>query len=178
MSVPGPNLRAMSCRASSLWVDPIAHAGEVARFRSKVVVGPDEGDCSIWVGSIGADGYGRFFLTRHGAGFCARANRYALALDRGSIGAQVLALHECDLPVCVKVNAPHARRQHVVGGTQGDNMARMARMGRGGGRPLTRGPGRDARRLRSVALREAVRNGVWDAQAVRDALWGSEPSLF
>ena len=81
--------------ALALWVDPTVHAAEVARFRSKVVAGPGDGDCSIWIGSIGADGYGRF-ITRAGMGFCVRPNRYALALATGSaLGADVFALHEC-----------------------------------------------------------------------------------
>ena len=45
--------------AVALWVDPKAHADEVARFRSKIVAGPGDGDCRIWIASIGADGYGR-----------------------------------------------------------------------------------------------------------------------
>ena len=55
------------------------------------------------------------FVTRAGMGFCVRPNRYALALATGAaVGADVFALHECDIPVCVKVNheghyepAPH-----------------------------------------------------------------------
>jgi hypothetical protein len=35
------------------------YAAEVARFRSKIVTGPGDRDCSIWIGSIEADGYGR-----------------------------------------------------------------------------------------------------------------------
>ena len=85
--------------AVALWVDPKVHAAEVARFRSKIVDGPGDGDCSIWIGSIGADGYGRYFITRSGMGFCVRPNRYALALATGSaVGADVFALHECDNP--------------------------------------------------------------------------------
>jgi hypothetical protein len=45
--------------AVALWVDPKVHAAEVARFGSKIVAGPGDRDCSIWIGSIGADGYGR-----------------------------------------------------------------------------------------------------------------------
>ena len=86
--------------ALALWVDPKVHAAEVARFRSKIVAGPGDGDCSIWIGSIGADGYGRYFITRAGMGFCVRPNRYALALATGSaLGADMFALHECDKPV-------------------------------------------------------------------------------
>jgi hypothetical protein len=66
-------------------VDPKVHAAEVARFRSKIVAG--------------ADGFGRFFITRAGMGFCVRPNRYALALATGSaVGADAFALHECDKP--------------------------------------------------------------------------------
>ena len=87
--------------------------------------------------------------------------------------------HECDNPVCVKVSGPGALCEHVVAGTQFDNMRRMARARRGGGRPTIRGLGREARRARSVALREAVQGGVWDASdAVANALLGVEPRLF
>ena len=112
-------------------------------------------------------------------GFCVRPNRYALALATGSaVGADVFALHECDNPVCVKVSEAGALCEHVVAGTQFDNMRRMARARRGGGRPTIRGLGREARRARSVALREAVQGGVWDADAVANALLGAEPRLF
>jgi hypothetical protein len=80
-------------------------------------------------GAIGADGYGQsHFITRGGMGFCVRPNRYALALATGSaLVADVFALHECDNPVCVKVSGPGALCEHVVAGTQFDNMRRMAR---------------------------------------------------
>jgi hypothetical protein len=163
-----------------LWVDAHVHPAECARFRSYVVCGPDERDCAIWTGGIGADGYGRFFVTREGRGFCVRPNRYALALAAGTpLAADVLALHEWDNPICVKVCVPGAEVQHVVAGTQQDNMLRMGRARRGGGRPTIarRDCGREARRARSVALREAVRHG-WDSAAVETALLGSQPRLF
>jgi hypothetical protein len=164
--------------AQALWVDPLVHRAECARFRSYVVDGPRLEDCSIWVGAIGADGYGRYFITRAGMGLCVRPNRYALAMSTGyPLGADVLALHECDNPICVKVNPGLVTPQHVVAGTQSQNMLRMGRGRRGGGRPSIRGVGREARRARSVALREAVRHG-WDADAVREALLGAEPRLF
>jgi hypothetical protein len=67
-------------------------------------------------------------------------------------GADASALHECDIPVCVKVNQHGVLPEHVVAGTQFDNMRRIARARRGGGRPTIRGLGREARRARSVAL--------------------------
>jgi hypothetical protein len=61
---------------------------------------------------------------------CVRPNRYALALAiREPLGAETLALHECDIPLCVKVARPRAARQHVVPGTQRNNMIRMAHTG-------------------------------------------------
>ena len=121
----------------------------------------------------------RNFITRAGMGLCLRPNRYALASATGSaLGSDVFALHECDDPVCFKVSGPGAPGEHVVAGTQFDNMRRMARARRGGGRPTIRGLGREARRARSVALREAVQGGVWDADAVANALLGAEPRLF
>jgi hypothetical protein len=164
---------------SVLWVDRRVHGGEVARFESYVVAGPDGESCSLWRGAIGTDSYGRFYITRDGVGRCVRPNRYALALASGlALTPDVFALHECDVPLCVKVAVAGARCQHVVAGTQRDNMVRMARAGRGGGRPLIRRDGRGARRARSVALRTAVRAG-WDAGAVAAALLGSdEPTLW
>ena len=162
--------------AGRLVVDPRIHAGEIARFTSHVVCGPTASDCSIWISAIGADGYGRFYLTRGGMGLCVRPHRYALALRCGLLAAGVLGLHECDNPVCVKV-AADGDVEHVVAGSQGDNMERMARMRRGGGRYLVRrGDSRGVRRERSVALREAVRHG-WDA-AVETALLGDQPTLW
>jgi hypothetical protein len=58
--------------AVALWVDPKLHAAEVTRFRSKIVAGPGDGDCSICR-----------YITRDGIGRCVRPNRYALALATG-----------------------------------------------------------------------------------------------
>lgn len=78
--------------------DPLLDAAEIVRFHSHVVCGPTPSDCNIWTGAIGADGYGRFYLTRDGVGFCVRPHRYALAIAGGSVAAGVLRLHECDNP--------------------------------------------------------------------------------
>ena len=52
--------------------------------------GPTALDCDIWTAAIGADGYGRFYLTRDGMGLCVRPHRYALAVTRGLLAAEVL----------------------------------------------------------------------------------------
>jgi hypothetical protein len=131
----------------------------------------------IWAGAIGGDGYGSFWIRRDGAGRVVRAQRYALAVALG--GRELLgwemALHECDNPLCVRVidpaTAPAGTALHAVTGSQAQNMARMGRRGRGGGRAVipVRGQGLAARVRRSRALREAVKDG-WDEEAVAAAL--------
>ncbi|MCW2651662.1 MAG: hypothetical protein JWR32_2638 [Mycobacterium sp.] len=112
---------------------------------------------------------------------CVRANRYALAKASGApLPGDRLALHGCDIPLCVRVSLPGELGQlHIVAGSQRDNMIRMGRMGRGGGRrPIRRRNGREARRALSLALREAVRDG-WDRDAIQAALLGStDPTLW
>jgi hypothetical protein len=95
-----------------------------------------------------------------------------------ALSGATLALHECDIPVCVKVATADAVPLHVVAGTQRDNMIRMAQTRRGGGRPvvLRRDSVRE-RRARSVALRDAVRDG-WDSERVAAALLGTQPTLW
>ena len=78
-------------------------------------------------------------------------------------------------PLCVRVLDPAGAGPgaalHVMTGTPAQNMPRMGRLGRGGGRPPNplRGEQLAARVRRWRALREAVRGG-WDAEAVAAAL--------
>lgn len=172
-------------RPLPLRVDPIAHRAEIERFRRKVVVGPRVEDCAIYTGAL-SEGYGVFAIRRDGQVRVVRAARYALALslDGQTLPGEVRALHQCDNPVCVRtVSAgenPSGVALHVVAGDQRENMTRMARMKRGGGRPVivTRGAGVAHRVARALALREAVRYG-WDGDAVAAVLLGTdEPTLW
>ena len=108
-----------------------------------------------------------------------RPNRYALALATGSaLGADVFALHECDNPVCVKVSGPGALCEHVGGWY---TVRRYAAHGAGAARRRSADDswaGARGAAGASVALREAVQGGVWDADAVANALLGVEPRLF
>lgn len=74
-----------------------------------------------------------------------------VAIASGAMAAGVLGLHECDNPMCVKIAATTDRQAHVVSGSQGDDIERMARMRRGGGRhAVRRFDSRGVRRTRSV----------------------------
>ena len=80
-----------------LVVDQEAHAEELRRFESNLVRGPRAEDCAIWCSSIGADGYGRFWVRRAGTRIMVRANRYALAaaMNGKALEPWVRALHGC-----------------------------------------------------------------------------------
>ena len=160
------------------------HSEELAWFETNVVRGPYRDDCAIWVGAIGGDGYGRFWVRRGGGErIMVRANRYALADARDGVALEpsVRALHGCDNPICVRVSLPgETGLLHVIGGTQRDNMEMMGRARRGGGRPAVRRgiAGLAQRRARAAALRAAVRDG-WDADGVAEALLTlREPTLW
>lgn len=168
-----------------LTVDPSADRREIERFRSKIITGPRIEDCAIYTGAL-SEGYGVFAIRRDGRVRMVRAARYALALalNGETLPADVRALHQCDNPVCVRTvnggDIVSGLALHVVAGDQRENMTRMARMKRGGGRPtiVRRGAGVHERVTRALALREAVRHG-WDDQAVAAILLGSsEPTLW
>lgn len=162
-----------------LRVEPEEHRSELERFWSRVVRGPLETDCWVWVGGLSDDGYGVFRIRRYGVRHVVRTSRYALALSLAGdeLPPEVLALHECDNTVCVRtLDAAELRRglpAHVVGGDQQLNMMRMARMRRGGGRRaiIARGAGVAARAERARAIREAVKDG-WDQERLTAALLG------
>lgn len=169
-----------------LRVDPVEHRREVERFRSRIVAGPLVTDCWVWAGGLSDDGYGVFRIRRDGVARVVRTSRYALAvaLEGEYLAPDVMALHGCDNPVCARVvdvtDTLLGVPAHVVGGDQRQNMVRMARMRRGGGRPpiVTRGAGVAARVQRSRAIREAVQHG-WDAERVASALLGAvQPTLW
>jgi hypothetical protein len=112
-----------------LVVDQAAHAQELRRFEGNLVRGPRAEDCAIWCSSIGADGYGRFWVRRAGTRIMVRANRYALAaaMNGKPLEPWVRALHGCDNPACVRVSLPgETGLLHIIGGSQRDNMLMMA----------------------------------------------------
>lgn len=154
-----------------LIVDRRDHSAEIGRYENKIVRDPAAEGCWYWVGAIGDDGYGRFWIRRPDEpARMIRANRYAVALDVGRLAADVLTLHECDEPMCVRPGYPH-----VVPGTQAQNLATMGRRGRGGGTGFRHGaPDRAARAARSRAIRSAICQG-WDPEALHDAVLGRTP---
>ena len=87
------------------------------RFWSKV---DKSGECWLWLGSKGPDGYGYLGT---GTSKSARAHRVAYWVVYGSIPNGQFVLHHCDNPSCV-------RPDHLFLGTQQDNMNDMVNKGR------------------------------------------------
>ena len=163
--------------AEQLIVDRRVHAAEIARFHSHVVCGPTASDCNIWAGAIGADGYGRFYLTREGGVVFARtATRWRSCPVGGRWGARATRVRQPGVRQGrVGDRSPPARRFGLAGRQHGSHGAGCAI---GGGRyAVRRFDSRGLRRERSVALREAVRHG-WDDAAVQAALLGDQPTLW
>lgn len=138
-------------------------ADDVDRFWSHVVKGPRETSCWLWVGAIGDDGYGRFWITREGRQRVLRPHRVACALAQGeSVDLHPVVEHiVCDNPICVR--AEGTLLDHLAGSTQAANLTRISRKYR------TRLLGREATYRRSLALRAAVIDG-WDDERIARAL--------
>lgn len=89
--------------------------------------------CWIWIGAIGDDGYGRFWMPDEDTGEekMLRPHRYALLralnLDPNDV-THLHALHRCDNPLCVRATA--GEDTHIVLGDHGENMAERSARGR------------------------------------------------
>lgn len=107
---------------------------ERTRFFQRVVYGLDLDSCHLWVGALGDDGYGRFWIARGGHQIVVRPHRYALAgeLERGLDDDEVAMHRRCDNPLCVNTGDGDAFAAHVVLASAAENMADMGRKGRGG----------------------------------------------
>ena len=149
---------------------------EAARFRAKIVPGPDPTDCWIWTGAIGDDGYGRFWTpTADGGQRMIRAHRYALALVTGSLDAlgELHVCHVCDNPICVRAETGPA--SHLYAGTAFDNMADRAARGHHNQQwaaAFFRYETKQERAHAARVLRDHVRVHGYDPEAVATLLRG------
>lgn len=145
-------------------VDPTLRPTEAARdaFWKRVVKAPGDG-CWIFTGAVSSpDGYGRIAWRERGRERTVSAHRFALEIAFGPLGADVVAEHRCNEPLCVRVGPGH-----VICSTQSENMRYASACGR------ARGPGDGSlvsdRVVRSLAVRAAVAGG-WDG----DAYWSAQ----
>lgn len=80
----------------------------------------DDGDCWVWTGSGGPNGYG--FIAVEGR--TRKVHRVAYEVFCGKIPEGLAVCHHCDRPACIN---PF----HLFLGRAGDNMRDMVRKGRG-----------------------------------------------
>ena len=121
--------------------------GRVAdRFRGKVIATET---CDWWVGAIGDDGYGRFYVD----GRVVRASRFAWELANGPVPPGMVVMHRCDETLCVC-------EADLMLGTQAQNLEMMARRGRSAGRAHTGSADRRHAVGRARAIRAALLAGL------------------
>lgn len=133
--------------------------GDVQRLHAQII---PTATCHLWMGSIGGDGYGRFWVptppaTPTGAEPSPRSRGGRVITPHAAVSALVFGplplgtthLHDCDVRLCVNTNPGHLRR-----GTQRENVrqavARGYHRGPTPGMVDTRGPAGASRAIQDA----------------------------
>ena len=145
---------------------------ERERFESKAL---RTAGCRVWLGSIGADGYGRFALTRDGRKRVVSSHVLAAVLAWGGVPAGATVLHDCDLRLCVRTDV----EGHLRISDQSENVRQAVQRGRSHG-PLpglvdTRGPAGASRAVRDALRASADRDPVALARLLREVVAAGDP---
>lgn len=156
---------------------------EASRFWDKVIKGPRPGDCWIWTGAFGDDGYGRFWQNVPDGQRMWRSHRFAVALvlGHGDLSAHDKVRHEsCDVPLCVHVS--EGLDSHLLLGTTADNNRDRSEAGRHANMYSLRRSG--GRRKDQAALSREIRAALLELgrdETIPALLCGyapEEPTLF
>lgn len=134
--------------------------GLLHRFWKKVDKAPGHGprgDCWVWTGCKGSQGYGWIYMGRvNERPRVGSTHRLSYAIHKGPPPDELDVLHECDNPPCINP-------AHLFLGTQDDNMKDCARKGR-----TARGEGSPRHKLTEAQVLEARR--LYEAGATFTAL--------
>lgn len=138
------------------------------RFDSFIIKGEQPHHCWLWVGAVGDDGYGRFWVkSEDGSQRVYRAHRYAMTehLNR-EIAPDEYVLHRCDNPLCVKVSGDDS--SHLWLGTHALNMAERAERGRSNFQALRFSAGEKKVRAEAArVLRDATKEHGYNHELVQ-----------
>lgn len=143
------------------------------RFDKRVIKSKDIAGCWVWVGALGDDGYGRFWLKDSATGRqkVYRAHRFALQVALGFSDAQmnlVHVLHRCDNPLCVR--ATDGSDSHLVVGDHELNMQDRANRRR----QVVHG-NRKVHVQKARELRDAIKANGYDQRLVSQFVLGLHP---
>lgn len=141
------------------------------RFWSKVLKGPGPEDHYLWLGAIADDGYGRYFVLTGGRHTSVRPHRYAYEEAVGTeLEPRTTLRHRCNIPICV-------RPEHLIPGSQRDNMLDRVFDGRHGNGATWRGRGipRADFAAPSRALRDAALEHGWAPDILHPLMAGTDP---
>lgn len=116
--------------------------GKTEKERFFARIGKLESGCWQWLGSLNA-GYGQFRLD---TGAIILSHRYSYLLHKGGSIEGLVVMHTCDNPKCVNPD-------HLVLGTQADNVQDMHKKGRDKKRALI-GINHSLSKLNDEAVRE------------------------
>jgi len=102
--------------------EPMSVAERVARFWDRI---DTSGDCWLWTGGTFKNGYGMVAMGRKPDGRAVNgyAHRIAYGLINGPIPDGLVVRHRCDNPPCCNPD-------HLLIGTQAENIADAQRQGR------------------------------------------------
>ena len=141
---------------------PVLSVTDYARLAGPLVV--RTADCHLWMGAVGADGYGRIRIRER----VLSAHAVAAQLVYGPAEPGSTLLHDCDVRICLRVEPGHLRS-----GTQRENVRQAVARGHQRG-PIpgladARGPAGASRAIQT-AIRSAVDAGTVRPSDLADVL--------
>ena len=146
-------------------------ARDVDRWRSRLVV---TAGCTVWLGAVGSDGYGRFTFTRRGRERTVTPHQVAAELAGGPLHPGETILHDCELRLCCCAD----RAGHARVATQVENMRQAVARGRAvgpSGRVDVRGPVGQSRAIQDAIRASTDRSPVGLALVVAGAIAAGDP---